>query len=178
MMKELINGDVILPCDSFSLRELFHANGINIRYLGQVAQSFKTESYPYLSILFERVIIVKCIKHLIKENLRDTPGMFHADMIAYFFNRIFGSAQLINSLETNHTPISSETLKKEDFGILNEEDADNKKKKKKKKGNSSKSGRDIDGFTSLFSHFNYINLETPEAPFLSLKPSDIWARLK
>lgn len=100
-------------------------------------------------------------------------------MISYIFNRVFGSATLIDYLELNHTSISSDTLKKEDFGInSNDEDTEIKKKKKKKKGGASKLVKDVEGFNSLFSHFNYINIETPEASFLSMKPSDIWGRIR
>lgn len=71
-----MNGDVILPCDSISIGELFHANGINIRYLGQVANTFKKEKYPYLSILFERIMVSKSMKHFLREKFRETPAMF------------------------------------------------------------------------------------------------------
>lgn len=49
-----------------SLSELFHAHGVNMRYLGQVTDLIDANEYPSLKMQLERAILCKALKHLFR----------------------------------------------------------------------------------------------------------------
>jgi hypothetical protein len=175
LLNELINGDIIIPCDSRSLGELFHAHGVNVRYIGRVANSFNKENFPYLHILLERIMVAKCLKHFIKEWFKKTSGMYHADMIVHILNCVFGPERLIKKLdqEDGIKLLNEHREDKED-----EVDAEGKKKKKKKKTSNNKKAKEVENFTSLLMQFSIIDMDPPEAEFWKLRPSTIWKRIR
>lgn len=68
-----------IPTDSQSLRDTFHQNGLNIRYLGRIADEIKDKNLTHMKFLLEREVIMRTMKHLLNKYLRECPS---ADMMA------------------------------------------------------------------------------------------------
>ena len=85
-----------IPADGAALTELFHSRGINMRYLGKVAE---LTTVPYVKNLLVQEMIVRTAKHLINAAMRDVKPeegqreehWFLAPCIAGFLNGMFGS---------------------------------------------------------------------------------------
>ncbi|KAL0397533.1 UNVERIFIED_CONTAM: Clustered mitochondria protein [Sesamum calycinum] len=60
----------VSPMDAQTLTDALHAHGINVRYIGKVAEG--TRHMPHLWDLCSNEIIVRSAKHIIKDILRDT----------------------------------------------------------------------------------------------------------
>ena len=55
-----------VPSDSSTLKDLFHSNGINIRYLGYIADQVKdNKKLIYFKYMLEREVVIRCIKHIL-----------------------------------------------------------------------------------------------------------------
>lgn len=99
LIKELLHGEVSLPVDSQTLGELLHGHGINVRYIGKIAQTVSKSESPFLLILLERIIFAKCLKHYTKEQMRSTNHEDFPELIARILNCTFGSEKCLEVLE-------------------------------------------------------------------------------
>ncbi|KAG9133851.1 hypothetical protein Leryth_017945 [Lithospermum erythrorhizon] len=81
----------VSPMDGQTLTEALHAHGINIRYIGKVAEG--TRELPHLWDLVSNEIVVRSAKHVLKEVLRDTEDQDVGDAISHVFNCLFGNVQ-------------------------------------------------------------------------------------
>lgn len=59
------------PCDSASMSEFFHQNGVNMRYLGMVADIINDKNLVHMKYMLEREVIVRCVKHLLNKYIRE-----------------------------------------------------------------------------------------------------------
>ena len=180
LVNELLHGEIILPCDSKSLGELFHAHGVNVRYIGKVCESVSREKFPFLHILLERVMLAKSIKHYLRVLFRQTSSLFHADLVVHVLNCIFAPKRGQKTLETGNIRAFFEQSERADQ-VASEnknETAEDKKKKKKKKAASSKKQKEAANFVSPLMDFGSIRIESEAAEFLNLKPSEVWAALR
>ncbi|GAB4832619.1 hypothetical protein Ancab_006637 [Ancistrocladus abbreviatus] len=91
----------VSPMDGQTLTEALHAHGINVRYIGKVADGAK--HLPHLWDLCTNEISVRSAKHLLKDVLRDTEDHDLAPAIAHFFNCFFGNCQAITAKSTGNT---------------------------------------------------------------------------
>ncbi|XP_020207812.1 clustered mitochondria protein isoform X2 [Cajanus cajan] len=83
----------VTPMDGQTLTEALHAHGINVRYIGKVADG--TRRLPHLWDLCISEIIVRSSKHIINDILRDTDDHDIAPAISHLFNCLFGSCQAL-----------------------------------------------------------------------------------
>ncbi|KAL1547485.1 clustered mitochondria protein-like [Salvia divinorum] len=97
----------VSPMDGQTLTEALHAHGINVRYIGQVAEG--TRHMPHLWDLCSNEIVIRSAKHVMKDALRDTEDHDIAHAISHFLNCFAGIVQgvsakgVANSLHTkNH----------------------------------------------------------------------------
>ncbi|KAJ7949124.1 Clustered mitochondria protein-like [Quillaja saponaria] len=81
----------VSPMDGQTLTEALHAHGINVRYLGKVAD--RTKHLPHLLDLCTNEIVVRSAKHILKDVLRDTEDQDLALALSHFLNCLFGSCQ-------------------------------------------------------------------------------------
>ncbi|CAI8596196.1 unnamed protein product [Vicia faba] len=103
----------VSPMDGQTFTEALHAHGINVRYIGKVAEG--TKHLPHLWDLCNNEIVVRSAKHVIKDLLRDTEDHDLAAAISHFLNCLFGSCHAFGGkLITNLT--QSKTPKKEHAG--------------------------------------------------------------
>lgn len=94
-----------IPTNSMTLSEFFHQNGVNIRYLGYIADQVKDKNMAQTKFLLEREVFIRCLKHILNQYIRDFPSdELISDMIAHIFNCIFAPSEFI-------TQMNSETIK-------------------------------------------------------------------
>ncbi|XP_031255928.1 clustered mitochondria protein-like [Pistacia vera] len=98
------------PMDGQTLTEALHAHGINIRYIGKVADG--TKHLPHLWDLCSNEIVVRSAKHIIKDVLRDIEDHDLGPALAHFFNCFFGSCQTVGGKVAANS-MQSKTQKKD-----------------------------------------------------------------
>ncbi|KAD5802797.1 hypothetical protein R6Q59_023791 [Mikania micrantha] len=101
----------VSPMDGQTLTEALHAHGINVRYIGKVADG--TKHLPHLWDLCSNEIIVRCAKHILKEVLRDTADHDIGHAIAHFFNCLFGDCQTASGKGVGNNITQSKNQKKD-----------------------------------------------------------------
>ncbi|XP_019186851.1 PREDICTED: clustered mitochondria protein-like isoform X2 [Ipomoea nil] len=90
----------VSPMDGQTLTEALHAHGINLRYLGKVAEG--TRHFPHLWDLCSNEVVVRSAKHIFKDVMRDSEDHDLANAISHFFNCFFGNIQTTsNKVGTN-----------------------------------------------------------------------------
>ncbi|XP_062093707.1 clustered mitochondria protein [Humulus lupulus] len=103
----------VSPMDGQTLTEALHAHGINVRYIGKVADG--TRHLPHLWDLCSNEIVVRSAKHILKDVLRETEDHDLGPAVTHFFNCLFGSCQAIGTKgSVNNT--QSRTPKKDQAG--------------------------------------------------------------
>ncbi|KAJ5577616.1 Clustered mitochondria protein [Penicillium hispanicum] len=93
LVQDLHDGDVGFPMDGQSLTQLLHKRGINMRYLGKLAQ-LSCEKGPRLqalSTLLVQEMIARAFKHVANKYLRNVPAPFVAACIAHLLNCLLGT---------------------------------------------------------------------------------------
>ncbi|KAL9275941.1 Clustered mitochondria protein-like protein [Drosera capensis] len=88
----------VSPMDGQTLTEALHAHGINVRYIGKVADG--TKHLPHLRDLCTDEIAVRSAKHIFKDVLRNTEDHDIAPAISRFFNCFFGEVTSKNTPAT------------------------------------------------------------------------------
>ncbi|GLB12369.1 intracellular distribution of mitochondria [Aspergillus tubingensis] len=93
LIQDLHDGDVGFPMDGQSLSQLLHKRGINIRYLGKLAQLSKEKGsrLDALSTLLVQEMIARAFKHIANEYLRNVPAPFVASCISHLLNCLLGA---------------------------------------------------------------------------------------
>ncbi|KAF2274925.1 uncharacterized protein EI97DRAFT_459878 [Westerdykella ornata] len=92
LIQELKEGEVGFPMDGQSLSTLLHKRGVNIRYLGKIAELADKED-PRLQALKRLVIqemIARGFKHFANPKLRNTAPPFAGAAIAHMLNCLLG----------------------------------------------------------------------------------------
>ncbi|XP_011087269.1 clustered mitochondria protein [Sesamum indicum] len=84
----------VSPMDGQTLTDALHAHGINVRYIGKVAEG--TRHMPHLWDLCSNEIIVRSAKHIIKDILRDTEDHDLGLALSHFFNCFVGKVQAVS----------------------------------------------------------------------------------
>ncbi|CAA9958914.1 Clustered mitochondria protein [Pyrenophora teres f. maculata] len=129
LMQEIKEGDVGFPMDGQSLSSLLHKRGVNIRYLGKLAE-LADKPEPRLQALKRLVIqemIARGFKHFANSKLRNVSAPFAAPAAAHLLNCLLGAevsakpvAECDNSLKAMYPEddfsfekLTPEVLKKE-----------------------------------------------------------------
>lgn len=92
LIQELKDSEVGFPMDGQSLSTLLHKRGVNIRYLGKVAELADKED-PRLQALKRLVIqemIARGFKHFAYSKLRNIPAPFAPAAVAHLLNCLLG----------------------------------------------------------------------------------------
>ncbi|OQV03171.1 hypothetical protein CLAIMM_08250 [Cladophialophora immunda] len=92
LINELHDGDVGFPMDGYSLCQLIHKRGINIRYLGRVAKAAeeKGERLQAFSTVVLQEMVARAFKHIANRYLRHLPVIFAGSCIAHLLNCLLG----------------------------------------------------------------------------------------
>ncbi|KAF9597346.1 hypothetical protein IFM89_017249 [Coptis chinensis] len=103
----------VSPMDGQTLTEALHAHGINVRYVGKVADM--TKHLPHIWDLCAVEIVVRSAKHILKDILRDSQDHDLGPAVSHFLNCFFGHIQPHGTKgAANNTP--SKTQKKDQAG--------------------------------------------------------------
>ncbi|VVB05448.1 unnamed protein product [Arabis nemorensis] len=81
----------VSPMDGQTLTEALHAHGVNVRYIGRVANGVK--HLPHLWDLCLNEITVRSAKHILKDILRDIEDHDIGAAVSHFLNCFFGNYQ-------------------------------------------------------------------------------------
>ncbi|AEE78901.1 tetratricopeptide repeat (TPR)-containing protein [Arabidopsis thaliana] len=81
----------VSPMDGQTLTEALHAHGVNVRYIGRVANGVK--HLPHLWDLCLNEITVRSAKHILKDILRDIEDHDIGSAVSHFLNCFFGNYQ-------------------------------------------------------------------------------------
>jgi Translation initiation factor eIF3 subunit 135 len=173
LVGDLINGETIRLTDSASVSEIFHSHGVNMRYLGKVALKIDVKEHPHLKILLERVMLVKSLKHIFRELMKDG---FSAELLCHLLNLVFSNNKTKKLLEEDRKQEelgNEDEIKKEEPPKKKEEEIVPKKKKKKGK----KSGKDDAKKEEVGTEEALVELKRTHHVFLKSKPKDVWQRV-
>ncbi|RAK76257.1 translation initiation factor 3 subunit CLU1 [Aspergillus fijiensis CBS 313.89] len=93
LVQDLHDGDVGFPMDGQSLSQLLHKRGINIRYLGKLAQLSKEKGarLDALTTLLVQEMIARGFKHIANQYLRNVPAPFVTSCVAHLLNCLLGA---------------------------------------------------------------------------------------
>lgn len=87
------------PIDGQSFTQALHARGINVRYLGKVAQLLaQHERLEYLHTIAVMELILRATKHIYTSYIQSCEVMSMAAAISHFLNCFLTTAQLANPL--------------------------------------------------------------------------------
>jgi protein TIF31 len=128
LIQELKEGDVGFPMDGQSLSLLLHKRGINIRYLGKIAELANKEDarFKALNRLAIQEMITRGFKHFANSKMRNLSAPFAAPCVAHLLNCLLGSE--LNPKPVAESDSSLKSLYPEcDFGFEKLTPADVKK---------------------------------------------------
>ncbi|KAJ8312586.1 hypothetical protein KUTeg_009959 [Tegillarca granosa] len=93
------------PIDGITLAEAMHNRGINMRYLGKVAEMFsKCSQVSYVYTIIISDLICRAAKHLFKSYMQGVDMMSLSSAVSHFLNCFIGS------FPNPHAQVSSEDL--------------------------------------------------------------------
>ena len=127
LVKDLTAGDVGFPMDGQSLSRLLHKRGINVRYLGKVAESAEGKKLESLRILAIQEMVARAFKHVASKYLRYLPVPLTGAGVSHLLNCLLGAkfnakpkAEIDEDMEALYPEadldfqnLSPETLRKE-----------------------------------------------------------------
>ena len=92
-MHDLKEGDVGFPMDGHSLSRLLHKRGINLRYLGMLADLAKNQDsrLEALNALAVQEMIARSFKHIANKYLKNVPAVFATSCITHLLNCLLGA---------------------------------------------------------------------------------------
>lgn len=91
------------PCDSAALSDFFHQNGVNMRYLGQVADLIKDKNMNYMKYILEREVVIRCVKHLMSKYIRECESEeLIGATVSHILNCLLAPREFIKRLDDKH----------------------------------------------------------------------------
>ncbi len=98
------------PTDSETLENLFHLNGVNMRYLGKVAQEVvrSTRYCRHMNDMIQRDIFVRSVKHYASQLLTNCQPHICALVAAHLLNCILAPSILLEMLNNDIIVLSKE----------------------------------------------------------------------
>lgn len=121
LITELKDGTLGVPFDGTQLTSLLHRRGINMRYLGLIAELSAKEgaSLEVFHSLVVREIVARSVKHIIGGILKEFPVEFAPQVVPHYFNCLLGYK--INAKpEAALDPLLTSLYPTVDTSVLNE----------------------------------------------------------
>lgn len=103
VLHEWVTGPKSTPIDSESVSAFIHKFGLNLRYLGFIADRVNKESTPSISITLRRTILVRSFKHLLNEAMRESDTIQTASTVIHLLNCLLGSRAASSQLTKRAT---------------------------------------------------------------------------
>jgi len=100
------------PTDSSTLRDFFHSNGINMRYIGKIAEMVKDQNQTQLKYMLEREVVLRSLKHILNEYIRDSESdETLSASVCHLLNCLFAPKEFIKRLDDGTVMYIPHTLK-------------------------------------------------------------------
>lgn len=109
LFKDLQNVEGV-PTDSESLEQAFHSHGVNMRYLGTVAELLKDKSFNHLQTLLEREVVQRSAKHIFNEYIRESSDTYLSSTISHLFNTLVAPFPLLDRLNEGSISFEDHTI--------------------------------------------------------------------
>ena len=95
------------------MKELLHSNGINIRYLGYLADQIKdNKKLNYFKYMLEREVVIRCVKHILNQYIRDNESSeLLGAMISHILNCLLAPKEMIKRLDEGQLKYQPITVK-------------------------------------------------------------------
>ncbi|KPM46188.1 Clustered mitochondria [Neonectria ditissima] len=90
LLRELSESDISFPMDGQSLSRLLHKRGINVRYLGKVAELSNTERLQCLREISVQDMVTRSFKHVAAVYLRHLPVPAIPACVSHLLNCLLG----------------------------------------------------------------------------------------
>ena len=93
LVTELHDGDVGFPMDGVSLCQLMHKRGINVRYLGRLAELANEKGLrlnAFVTVAIQEMM-VRAFKHVSIRYLRHVPAVFAPSCVSHLLNCLLGA---------------------------------------------------------------------------------------
>jgi protein TIF31 len=119
------------PNDHESLTQLVHSHGVNMRYLGKIHECLKTENCEHMATIVERDILLRCLKHVFNEKLRECAVTDLIEGVTFLLNCVFSSEVTLAAL--NEGNIKPSTPSMPHVSTTTELETNQRTKKNKKK---------------------------------------------
>ncbi|CAG8951056.1 hypothetical protein HYFRA_00006454 [Hymenoscyphus fraxineus] len=127
LINDLKEGDVGYPMDGQSFTRLLHKRGINVRYLGKIAQLAEGKKLESVRNLAVQEMVSRAFKHIAGKYLRYLPIPLTSSCIAHLLNCLLGTglnekpkaevdaslASLYKEADLSFKMVTPESLKKE-----------------------------------------------------------------
>jgi protein TIF31 len=95
MVRDMKEGDVAFPMDGQSLVREMHKRGINVRYLGTIAQqcqgSENDRRVQALGLLCRQEMVSRAFKHIVNKEMKALPPVFSQSCVAHLLNCLLGT---------------------------------------------------------------------------------------
>jgi protein TIF31 len=91
LIHDLKEGDVGFPMDGKSLSQLLHKRGINVRYLGKLAELAEGKRLESLRLLAVQEMVSRAFKHSASKYLRYLPIPLTTACVAHLLNCLLGT---------------------------------------------------------------------------------------
>ncbi|CAI2365697.1 unnamed protein product [Moneuplotes crassus] len=177
-----------VPTDNQSLSEIFHSQGLNIRYIGKVANSLSEGKLQYIRTLLERCMIVRSTAKVFNDLIRGVASSKASQFIAHLLNILLAPADIIQKLDAGENVDSEETNKEETKKEVKEvQETKQKKGKNKSKKNKKNKNHDEDvtkdepklfEIKSLYTkNFKSLIDDNKNSKYLSMKPSEFYQKI-
>lgn len=181
-----------VPTDNESISEIFHTQGLNIRYLGKVADSIEEGKLPHIKTLLERSMVCRSAGKLFNEMIRSCADSKGAKFIAHILNILFAPQHIIHKLdegqdleeekvEENKTQKSN---KNENHSENKGKKGDKKNKKRNKNKNQNSNGPEKKEEKKLFEisslhnkNFRHLVEDNKNAKLFKMKPKEFYNKI-
>lgn len=90
-----------------------HQNGVNVRYLGKVADQLqKEENLDHVKYLIERELVVRAMKHIVNKHIRDCdqPQLVPA-LVAHLLNCLLAPKDFLKRMDESKITFAAQTVK-------------------------------------------------------------------
>ena len=112
-----------IPTDSGSLSDFFHQNGVNMRYLGYIADQIKDKNYAMMQYMLEREVVIRSLKHIMNKYIRECQSdELISSVIAHLLNCLLAPKDFIKKLDDGSVKCEPKTLQEEAMETLTQLD--------------------------------------------------------
>lgn len=110
-----------VPTDSGSLSDFFHQNGVNMRYLGYIADQIKDKNnHNQMKYMLEREVVIRSFKHILNKYIRECESdELISSVIAHLLNCLLAPKDFIKKLDDGTVKCEPKTLEETAMETLN-----------------------------------------------------------